>query len=888
VVSRTGEGSRAAPEVRHARLLELLRALESASRGEADGEAALRALLAQVSAYLGWPLAHAYVVDVAGDGFEPTRLWYRDEPGKYQELVDATAGTFMRTDEGLVGKAMVSRRPEWLTDLSADAGFLRSRAAEASGLRTAVAVPVVGRSGVQAVLEFFSPRAEAPDEEVLTVLSHVGAAWGRVIETDRLESRLGQSERRFRAIVESAADAIILTDDRGLILSWNPSAARIFGYEDHEAIGRPLSMIMPERYRERHQAAFLGALDGSREVGGAVFEFEGLSKNGRQFPVELTVASWRSERRYFAGILRDITERRATEHELRLLASATEHLREAIVISTAGDAGHGPTILYVNAAFTRITGYTESEILGRSFSVLAGPKTDQGSLQAMHQFMRAGEAAAAEILAHRKDGGEFLMAWQATPITTPGTIPGQSTLNFVSILRDVTEERNTQQALSRADRDALTGLPNRDVLEKRLRRSIERARERDDYRYAVLFVDLDGFKKVNDDFGHVVGDQLLNSAAERLERTVRPGDTLARFGGDEFVILLEYVTGIADVIMVADRVQRRLETPFKLNGREHRVAASIGVALGETGYTDARDAIRDADRAMYEAKRKGKGRFEFSDQSLYSDVVAVLSLQEDLKRCLDRDELELHYQPLVDLSSGSIVGVEALVRWRHPELGLLLPDQFIPLAEETGVIVPLGRWVMRTACVDAQTWHQTQLSGEPLILSVNVSMRELTSADFVDSVASILKETRLAPERLQIELTESVFVETLEPIRSRIVAVRKLGVTVCIDDFGTGYSSLGHLHRLPIDKIKIDRLFVRDLDGAPGNREILRTILSLARHLDLDVVAEGVESNAQLMTLRELACAYGQGFLFSKPVPTHRVDALFVGDEPDDAAFAVG
>jgi diguanylate cyclase (GGDEF)-like protein/PAS domain S-box-containing protein len=866
-------------------LVELLRALESESASAGVDESTAGSLLAPICAYLGWPLGHAFVADATGDGLRPSNEWHRAEPERYREMVDATAGTYMRTDEGLVGKALVSREPVWLTELSPEAGFLRGHAARACGLRTAIAVPIVGRSGVQAVLEFFTPEHEARDEEVVAVLKHVGSAWGRVVETGQLESRLGQSERRFRAIVQSAADAIILADERGLILSWNPSAARIFGYEDHEAIGRPLTMIMPERYRERHRNAFLGAVEGTREpLTETILEFEGLSKSGRVFPIELTVASWRSDRRYFAGILRDITERRATEHELRLLASATEYLREAIVISTAGDAGHGPTILYVNAAFTRMTGYSESEILGRSFSVLSGPLTDQAAMQAMHQFMRAGEASATELLVHRKDGGDFLMAWQASSIADPdGGSP-----NFVSILRDITEERSAQQALSRADRDALTGLPNREVLEKRLRRSLERAREREDYRFAVLFVDLDGFKAVNDAFGHVVGDQLLNSAAERLERTLRPGDTLARFGGDEFLILLEYVTGIADVILVADRVQRRLEAPFKLNGREHRIAASIGVALSETGYTDARDVIRDADKAMYEAKRKGKGRFEFSDQSLYSDVVAVLSLQEDLRRCLDRAELELHYQPLVNLASQSIVGFEALVRWRHPELGLLLPDQFIPLAEETGTIVPLGRWVMRTACVEAQSWQQTQLSGEPLILSVNVSMRELTSVDFVDVVAAILDETGFAPERLQLELTESVFVETLEPIRSRISAVRKLGVTVCIDDFGTGYSSLGHLHRLPIDKIKIDRLFVRHLDEAPGNREILRTILTLASHLGLDVVAEGVESNAQLATLRELACAYGQGFLFSRPVPPHRVADLLVGEDHGDAALAVG
>ena len=866
-------------------MVELLRDLNAEPEPGSDRDAATRTLLSHVCAYLGWQLGHAHVVPPAGERAESTDVWHPPEPPRYRPFLEASKTLGAEGEDGLAARAMAQRMPRWLTDLSEEAGFLRAEAARETGLRTGMVIPVPGRDGVLGVLEFFTEEHVDRDDDALAVLSHVASAWGRTIETERLESRLGQSERRFRAIVESAADAIVLADARGLILSWNPSATRIFGYEPHEVIGRPLSMIMPERYRERHQAALLGAGEGGGErLGEKVFEFEGLSKSGRVFPVELTVASWRAGARYFAGTLRDITERRAMEHELRLLASATAHLREAIVISTAGAAGHGPTIVYVNAAFTRITGYSETEILGKSFDVLAGPMTDPGILQAMSQFLRAGESAAAELVAHRKDGAQFLMAWQASPIATPNG----GGLHFVSILRDVTGERNAQQALSRADRDALTGLPNREVLEKRLRRSIERARERDDYRFAVLFIDLDGFKRVNDDFGHVVGDQLLNSAAERLERTVRPGDTLARFGGDEFVVLLEFVTGIADVIMVADRVQHRLETPFKLNGREHRIAASIGVALSETGYADATEVIRDADHAMYEAKRKGKGRFEFSDQSLYADVVSVLSLQEDLRRSLDRDELELHDQPLVDLASQSIVGFEALVRWRHPEHGLLLPDQFIPLAEDTGVIVPLGRWVLRTACVEASEWRQKQLSGEPLVLSVNVSMREITSEDFVDVVTSTLEDTRFPPERLQIELTESVFMETLEPIRGRIAAVRNLGVTVCIDDFGTGYSSLGHLHRLPIDKIKIDRLFVRHLDEAPGNREILRTILTLARHLGLDVVAEGVESSAQLTTLRELSCAYGQGFLFSRPVPPSGIVDLLVGGTHDDAAYAVG
>jgi diguanylate cyclase (GGDEF)-like protein/PAS domain S-box-containing protein len=846
--------------------------MHATAEGAQDSATATRLVLAQVSAYLGWPLAHAFRYDASTGHLEPTMIWHQREPSAYQAFVDATAEWRPRADDELPGRVLATGRPAWASDLSREATSPRAAAARVAGIRTGLAAPVPGAHGIAFVLEFFSPESRRVDDELLTVAEYIGSAWGRALRFRDLEEGLKQNEDALGAIVASATDAIVVADQRGRIVSWNPSATRIFGYNAREAIGQPVTLIVPEQYRERHRVAFAQAAAGR---GGAPHpgprRFEGKAKDGRAFPIELTLASWHAGTRHFAGIIRDIRERSAAEQELRLLASAAAHLREAIVVSTGGDSGHGPTILYVNAGFTRITGYSEAEVLGRSFGILSGPKTDQEGLQSMHQRMRAGETAAVELVAYRKDRSDFLMEWQASPIYDPdGTVR-----HYASIQRDITDERNAQHALGRADRDALTGLPNREVLEKRLRRSVERSSERDDYRYALLFLDLDGFKAVNDECGHIVGDQLLISAAERLGRTIRPGDTVARFGGDEFVVLLEYVTGIADVIMVADRIQRRLEAPFLLHGRELQVGASIGVALSESGYVEATNVIRDADAAMYEAKRRGKGRVEFFDQSLYSDVVSLLGLREDLRRCLERDELEVHYQPLVDLEEQSIVGFEALVRWRHPELGLLLPDRFIPLAEETGFIVPMGRWILETACREALQWQHTQPSGAPLILSVNVSMRELSSADFVGAVSDVLSRTGFDAARLQLELTESVFVETLEPIRSRIAAVRSLGVTVCIDDFGTGYSSLGHLHRFPIDKIKIDRLFVRNLDDAPGNREILRTILMLARNLGLDVVAEGVESDAQLSTLRDMACGFGQGFLFSGPVSPEQVSALF-------------
>jgi diguanylate cyclase (GGDEF)-like protein/PAS domain S-box-containing protein len=808
--------------------------------------------------------------DKASGQLLPTNVWHRPDPAIYEPLIEATASLVLAPDEGVPGRALLSRHPEWVADVTSDADFRRVAAAKEAAIHAGVAVPVLVNGGVGAVLEFFSPDELSPDPELLAVLDYVGFAWSRVLEFEHLATELTHSEERFHALVESAVDAVIVADEDGCIVSWNPAATRVFGYSPDEMLGEPLTVLMPERYRPRHLAAFerARARDPS-ETGGQVLEFEGLTKDGRVFPLELSLTSWHGDRRYFAGIMRDITERRAAEEELRLLGSAAAHVQDAIIVSTAGSHG-GPTILYVNSAFVQMTGYSEAEALGRSFSLLAGPKTDRDVLGRIHQRMRKGEQAAAELVAYRKDRSEFLLDWHASPIYEPD----RTVRHYASIQRDITEERRVEQALKRADRDPLTGLATREVLERRVSRAIERAESRGDYRYAVLFMDLDGFKAVNDAHGHMVGDQLLTAAARRLEGTVRPGDTLARFGGDEFVVLLDSVTDIQDVLLVASRIRSRLGANFEVSSRQLGLAVSIGVALSETGYSDPKDAIRDADAAMYEAKRKGKSRVEFFDSSLYAEIVSIMSLREDLARCLERDELELRYQPLVDLTTQEIIGFEALLRWRHPELGLLQPEKFIPLAEETGLIVPMGRWVLRNACAAAIDWPTMADGRRKLALSVNLSMRELASPDLVDAVAEALDATGLEAERLQLELTESVLVDSIEPVRSRIGELRGLGITVCIDDFGTGYSSLGYLHHFPVDKIKIDRLFVRDLGETSGKLEILRAILSLASKLGVGVVAEGIETEGQLVRLQDLACGFGQGFLFAEPLEAGQLEEL--------------
>jgi diguanylate cyclase (GGDEF)-like protein/PAS domain S-box-containing protein len=424
--------------------------------------------------------------------------------------------------------------------------------------------------------------------------------------------------------MESSSDAIVLTDDGGRIVSLNPRAKRMFGYEVRDVVGKPLMALLSSSSRGSPRTTLPPVWSHPRgPAADRLLKLEGVTREGRVFPVELSFAHWRAERSYVAVTLRAATERRAPEEEFHLHASVADHARDALVVSTAGGAGRGPTILYANAAFTRMSGYTEAEVLGRGFDVLAGVKTSRTALQTMHERLSRHEPASTELIAYRKDRHEFLLEWHASPITeADGGVH-----HFASIQRDITHERSVEQALRRADRDALTGLPTREVLERHIRISIQRSKERSDYRFALLFLDLDDFKVVNDERGHVIGDQLLASAARRLEGAIRPGDVLARFGGDEFVILLHHVTDTSDVMLVVERVRERMSAPFELQGSTRAISASIGVALSHAGYSHPEGLIRDADAAMYVAKRKGRGGSEFFGRHLDSSIAPQQQLK---------------------------------------------------------------------------------------------------------------------------------------------------------------------------------------------------------------------------------------------------------------------
>ena len=434
-------------------------------------------------------------------------------------------------------------------------------------------------------------------------------------------------------------------------------------------------------------------------------------------------------------------------------------------------------------------------------------------------------------------------------------------------LTDVHSRKMTeQQLLHDAMHDALTDLPNWALFMDRLGVAIAQCRRREDHQFAVLFLDLDRFKNVNDSLGHAVGDLLLISIARRFRSFLRPGDTVARLGGDEFAILADAIESPSDATRIAERINEELGRPFDLQGHEVYSSASIGIALSTTGYERPEEVLRDADTAMYRAKSLGKAQHAIFDHEMHRRAVQLLSLETDLRRAVSREEFRVHYQPIVELSNGFLEGFEALVRWQHPERGLVYPEEFIPVAEETGLIVPLGWCVLREACGQAAAWQKRFMPEQRLAVSVNLSGKQFRQPELVDRIREILDDSQLEPSRLCLEITESMIMENAETAVRKMGELRDVGVELHIDDFGTGYSSLSYLHRLPTHTIKIDRSFVRRMSTRNGKSQIVGTIVTLARNLGMRVAAEGLETADQLAQLRQLECEFGQGFFFSKPL----------------------
>jgi diguanylate cyclase (GGDEF)-like protein/PAS domain S-box-containing protein len=605
-------------------------------------------------------------------------------------------------------------------------------------------------------------------------------------------------------------------------------------------------------------------------------------------------------------------DQQPVEQELRLLYRAIAASSNGITISDPNQPDN--PLIYVNRSFELMTGYSAEEVLGRNCRFLQGPEGEQPALDEVRAAVREGRDCQVLLRNYRKDGTLF---WNELRLSPVHDYRGRC-VNFVGVQNDVTERKQTEEELQRAHaeleervrqrtawlaeanaqlqgeiaerreleaqlmhqafHDPLTGLPNRALFLDRLDLALERTGGRGG-EVAVLFMDLDDFKVINDSLGHEVGDEVLLAVAERFENAMLTDEMVARFGGDEFTVLLEVVSSASDATSVAERIEEVLRAPFVLRGRERFVTTSVGIALGGQGEERPGDLLRNADLAMYQAKAKGKNRHAVFETGMDDRALERLELESDLRRALERDEFRLHYQPKVSLEFGEIVAMEALIRWEHPERGLVPPAQFVPVAEEIDLIIPIGRWVLKEACRQARRWHKQFLNRPPLKVCVNLSAKQFRHYALVEEVEAALVETGLDPASLDMEITESVVMEDTSSTLATLQELKSLGVNLAIDDFGTGYSSLAYLRRFPVDFLKVDRSIIQGLGENPKNEAILSAVVALAHVLDERVIAEGVETEGQLACARETGCDFAQGYYFAKPLNSEAASTL-VAEQP--------
>jgi diguanylate cyclase (GGDEF)-like protein/PAS domain S-box-containing protein len=688
----------------------------------------------------------------------------------------------------------------------------------------------------------------------------------------RAEEALRTSEERFRLMLTGTQQLFFYVHDlQGVYEYLSPSVRDVLGLEPDELVGKAYHVLHPDhdadrRVDEETQRTLHGGTPNTYVV-------HARHRDGHTVALELVEMAVRRGGRVrgVQGFARNVTERIRAEEALRdseeRYRSLFEESRDAVYMSSVDGR-----LVSANQALLEMFGLGREELETVRLEDLYLDASDRRRFR--DEIFRTGYVRDYELRLRRRDGSVLHCLVSSTVRRGPdGEVDG-----FQGIIHDITERKRVEDQLAYgALHDALTGLPNRALFVDRLGQAVERVRRDGEHPFAVLFLDLDRFKVVNDSLGHGVGDQMLVAIAHRLESVLRPGDTVARFGGDEFTILLDGVASAVEATHMAERVLDVLAAPFTLERHEVFTSASVGIAVGSTAAEQPEVLLRNADAALSRAKVLGKNRYEVFDRAMHAEAIERLQMETDLRRAMERGEFSLHYQPIVRLGDGAIAGFEALLRWRHPERGWVSPTVFIPVAEEMGLIHSLGRWVIDEACTQAQRWTEAYPE-RSLRVSLNLSAAQFSQADLADHVERSIRECGIAPGVLHFEITESVILQHEEPGESILARLRALGVLLCMDDFGTGYSSLGYLHRFPIDELKIDRSFVGGMEFDRRNGQLVQAIIALARNLGVTVVAEGVESREQLAALRALECDFGQGFLFSVPVPADEADALLASD----------
>jgi diguanylate cyclase (GGDEF)-like protein/PAS domain S-box-containing protein len=685
-----------------------------------------------------------------------------------------------------------------------------------------------------------------------------GACWVDGIISDISERK--HDEMRIEALLAEQSVILdnvmfgVLFSCEGRVQSVNRRAEELLGYDSGELVGAPSSAIFPSEddYRLAVADFFPRFERGERHSDERRFR----RRDGSTVwcLVSGTALDLRRPQEGAVWVIADVTERREAEEKLRLSATVLEHIADGVMVVDV----HG-RIVATNPAFTQITGYTEMEALGQHSSLTRSTRHDEAFYEGLWRDLADTGFWRGEIWNTRKNGDLYLEWLTVSAVRDDAG----AVTHFVGVFSDITKAKESQDKLDHlAHHDALTALPNRLLFHDRLQHALVRA-AREEEQLAVLFIDLDRFKNVNDTLGHHVGDELLKQVAKALAARLRDGDTLARLGGDEFIVLLENVDGEYGARLVADKLVAMFEQPFMVSDYELFVTCSVGVSLFPRDGVDLNMLVRNADVAMYQAKARGRNGYQFYAASMNGEGVERLRLESLLRRAIDRNEISLAYQPQVEIDSGRMIGVEALVRWHSPELGQVSPVRFIPLAEDIGFISQLGKWVLAEACRQMVRWGEAGL--EVPKMAVNLSVRQFERGGIAGMVGDVLAETGLAPQRLQLEVTESVIMNTGDAL-VYINDLRRIGVGLAIDDFGTGYSSLAYLKQLPVQTLKIDRSFIKDISTDANDEAIAIAIIQLGKSLNLSVIAEGVENEEQAAFLLRHGCTRAQGYLYSRPV----------------------
>ena len=736
--------------------------------------------------------------------------------------------------------------------------------AKEAGLASCWSSPVYGGEGqLVGTIAAYYPRPSTPSGADTAPIEKAAGLLALAIERFQVRRSLEESEQRYRSLFTHHPDAVFTLDDQGCFVTANATCAALTGYSVEEMLGKPFTFFITEQDTTRVQAYIETAMRGGIDR----YELTLKDRAGHLHVLEIIHLPMmvNDTIKGVHALAQEVTAAREQESRLRTLERSVEASFNGILIADAEQPDL--PIIYANKACTAVTGYSQEEILGKNCRFLQGPESDPAVVQLIRSSIEAKREVNVTICNYRKDGTPF---WNDLYIAPVRDHDGRVT-HFVGVQHDISKHKAYEAQLAyHASHDDLTRLPNRTLFEEALLKQFATLRQCKK-RLAVLFVDLDDFKPINDNLGHAVGDQVLIEVARRLNNAVGPEDTVARMGGDEFVILQTGIDYESEVIDLVERLLPMLARPYRIESQELYLTASVGIAISQEDTLQPQTLIQQADMAMYKAKQQGRNAYEWFTHAFTDTVSERMVLRNDLQEAIEREEFALHYQPLID-REGNLAGVEALLRWEHPEKGFISPARFIPLAETTGQIIPISEWVLKRACLDMQLLNQQGL-GE-IRVAVNLSPLQFQRSSFLANLRQTLLMTGLPAEQLSLELTEGILMDNTEGAIDTLHALRSMHVGVSIDDFGTGYSSLSYLKHLPISTVKIDRSFINELNNSEDDAAIVQGIISMAHHLGLKVVAEGVETEEQYQRLMTYQCDIFQGYGLAKPMPLQELEAF--------------